>query len=39
MREEYIEKRLEDRRLEELWQLFPIFLVPHKKEWENIMMI
>lgn len=26
-------KRLEDRSLEELWQLFPIFLVPHKKEW------
>ena len=26
-------KRLEDRGLEELWQLFPIFLVPHKKEW------
>lgn len=24
-------KRLEDRGLEELWQLFPIFLVPHKK--------
>ena len=23
-------KRLEDRGLEELWQLFPIFLVPHK---------
>ena len=28
-----MEKRLEDRSLEELWQLFPIFLVPHKKEW------
>ena len=26
-------KRLEDRSLEELWQLFPIFLVPYKKEW------
>lgn len=24
-------KRLEDRGLEELWQLFPIFLVPYKK--------
>ena len=28
-------KRLEDRSLEELWQLFPIFLVPHKKEWAD----
>ena len=28
-----MEKRLEDRSLEELWQLFPIFLVPYKKEW------
>lgn len=28
-------KRLEDRGLEELWQLFPIFLVPHKKEWAD----
>lgn len=33
MEGECMEKRLEDRSLEELWQLFPIFLVPHKKEW------
>ena len=31
MEGECMEKRLEDRSLEELWQLFPIFLVPHKK--------
>ena len=30
-----MEKRLEDRSLEELWQLFPIFLVPYKKEWAD----
>lgn len=28
-----MKKKLEDMTLEELWQLFPIFLVPHKKEW------
>ena len=31
MEGECMEKRLEDRSLEELWQLFPIFLVPYKK--------
>lgn len=25
--------KLEEMSLEELWQLFPIFLVPHKNEW------
>ncbi len=35
MEGECMEKRLEDRSLEELWQLFPIFLVPHKKEWAD----
>ena len=31
-------KRLEDRSLEELWQLFPIFLVPYKKEWAGLWL-
>ena len=35
MEGECMEKRLEDRSLEELWQLFPIFLVPYKKEWAD----
>ena len=26
-------KKLEEMSLEELWQLFPIFLVEHKDEW------
>lgn len=28
-------KPLSQMTLEELWQLFPIFLVPHKKEWDD----
>ncbi|WP_347103724.1 GrpB family protein [Streptococcus anginosus] len=28
-------KKLEDMSLEELWQLFPIFLVKHNKEWAD----
>lgn len=28
-------KKLNEMTLEELWQLFPIFLVPHNKEWKN----
>ena len=27
-------KKLEEMSLEELWQLFPIFLVEHRKDWE-----
>ena len=27
-------KKLEEMSLEELWQLFPIFLVEHNKDWE-----
>ena len=29
------EKDLDTLSLQELWQLFPIFLVPHKKEWAD----
>ena len=28
-------KSLEEMSLEELWQLFPIFLVEHKTQWQN----
>ncbi|MFA7032417.1 MAG: GrpB family protein [Bacilli bacterium] len=28
-------KRLSEMSIEELWQLFPIFLVPHKKIWKQ----
>lgn len=28
-------KQLEEMTLEELWQLFPIFLVEHKSEWQD----
>jgi len=28
-------KDLSDMSLKELWQLFPIFLVEHKEEWED----
>ena len=28
-------KNLEEMSLEELWQLFPIFLVEHKKDWKS----
>ena len=28
-------KKLEEMSLEELWQLFPIFLVEHKLEWKD----
>lgn len=28
-------KKLEEMSLDELWQLFPIFLVEHNKEWEK----
>ena len=28
-------KKLEEMSLEELWQLFPIFLVEHKPEWKD----
>lgn len=28
-------KRLSEMSLEELWKLFPIFLVPHKKQWKR----
>ena len=28
-------KKLEEMSLEELWQLFPIFLVEHKSEWKD----
>ena len=31
--EEKLSKKLENMSLEELWQLFPIFLVKHNKEW------
>ena len=31
--EERLSKKLENMSLEELWQLFPIFLVKHNKEW------
>lgn len=27
-------RHLEDMSLEELWQLFPVFLVPHRPEWK-----
>ena len=30
-----LSKKLEDMSLEELWQLFPIFLVKHNKEWAD----
>lgn len=30
-----MKKRLEDMTLEELWQLFPIFLVEHREEWAD----
>ena len=28
-------RRLEEMSLEELWQLFPIFLVKHNDDWER----
>jgi len=28
-------KSLSDMTLEELWQLFPIFLTPHQDEWKD----
>lgn len=28
-------KKLEEMSLDELWKLFPIFLVEHNKEWEK----
>lgn len=37
MEGECMEKRLEDRSLEELWQLFPIFLVPYKKKMGRLV--
>mgnify|MGYP007053940528 FL=1 len=30
-----MKKKLEEMSLEELWQLFPIFLVEHKSEWKE----
>ena len=30
-----MKKKLEEMSLEELWQLFPIFLVEHKPEWKD----
>ena len=33
--EEKLSKKLENMSLEELWQLFPIFLVKHNKEWAD----
>lgn len=30
-----MDKALQEMSLEELWQLFPIFLVPYKSEWES----
>ena len=30
-----MKKKLEEMSLEELWQLFPIFLVEHKSEWKD----
>lgn len=33
--EDGLSKKLEDMSLEELWQLFPIFLVKHNKEWAD----
>lgn len=30
-----MKKKLEDMTLEELWQLFPIFLVEHREEWAD----
>ena len=30
-----MKKKLEDMTLEELWQLFPIFLVEHRAEWAD----
>lgn len=30
-----MEKELTEMTLEELWTLFPIFLVPHDKKWED----
>lgn len=30
-----MKKQLSEMTLEELWQLFPIFLVPHKETWEK----
>ena len=31
----FMEKELSDMTLEELWELFPIFLVPHDEKWEE----
>ena len=33
--EEKLSKKLENMSLEELWQLFPIFLVKHNKKWAD----
>ena len=33
--EDGLSKKLEDMSLEELWQLFPIFLVKYNKEWAH----
>jgi GrpB-like predicted nucleotidyltransferase (UPF0157 family) len=30
-----MKKKLTEMSLEELWQLFPIFLIPYKKEWKE----
>ncbi|CCV64383.1 conserved hypothetical protein (UPF0157) [Alteracholeplasma palmae J233] len=30
-----MKKKLSEMTLKELWELFPIFLVPHKSEWEK----
>ena len=30
-----MEKSLSDMSLEELWQLFPIFLTPHQEVWKD----
>lgn len=34
--EDIMTKRLEDMTLEELWQLFPISLVPHDERWKDM---
>lgn len=34
-RGEKMSKKLSEMSLEELWQLFPIFLTPHRDEWEK----
>lgn len=34
-RGEKMSKKLSEMSLEELWQLFPIFLTPHRNEWEK----